>query len=65
MARRRKLTPQQCVEIVWYYGNTDMSMERIGKRYNVSAAVVGRVLDGKYKPRIDDVSSAGAQERTG
>jgi hypothetical protein len=47
--RRPKLTLAQCIDVRWYYKQTDMSMAAIARRFDSSPGVIAKVIDGKYR----------------
>ena len=50
MSRRPKLTAEQVDDIKWWNKNTNLSDERIGKRFGVSGPTVAKVVAGNYLP---------------
>lgn len=50
MGRRLKLTDAQAYDIKRWKKHTDLSDEKIGKRFGVSATTAAKVVTGNYRP---------------
>lgn len=57
MGRRLKLTVAQADDIKWWKKHTDLSDEKIGKRFGVSGPTVAKVVTGNYRPTGEHMQS--------
>lgn len=51
MSPRTKLTAAQCADVRWWKQHTDLSDEKIGKRFGTSGPTVAKIVMGNYCPR--------------